>query len=528
MTCPHYDIAIVQRSKGKSVVAAAAYQSGQSLFSEYDKKRKSYAEKHGIVHTEIMLPPNAPQEYADRETLWNAVEKVEKNWNSQLARRFIMALPVELSREEQIRLMEEYCQKQFVSKGMIADIAIHDKGDGNPHAHVLLTLRPMDKDGRWMDKSHKVTLSDAEGNPILDANGNPKTQKINVVDWNDQKYGEIWRHEWEIIQNQYLEKAGRNERVDLRSFERQGKEDAPQIHLGPEATAMERRGERTILGDWNREIKRLNNLRRAILEAIKSLKEWLNDIGEKIRREAMIEKPEDQNLADVLACYMEIRKDERADWSKAGQNKGQIHDLKRIAHSIAYLRENDIATVAAFKQKLDEINERSNELRSAIRNNDKKIGDIDSLIDAIDTVKRTETVHQKYETIHWKSRKEKYREEHADELKAYARAIRIVNANQDKLPINRKAMRNEQKELQKLNEELTAELESIKAETEELKQVKYYVQQAVPEELGQDVSRPGKKPSVLALYAEKQKLVDERERQKQRESQHERKQNMQL
>ena len=86
MPCPHHDIKIVQRSNRQSAVAAAAYQSGERLFSEYDQKQKYYAEKRGIVHTEIMLPPHAPPEYADRNTLWNAAEAVEKQWNSQLAR----------------------------------------------------------------------------------------------------------------------------------------------------------------------------------------------------------------------------------------------------------------------------------------------------------------------------------------------------------------------------------------------------------------------------------------------------------
>ena len=161
MPCPHYDIKIVQRSKRQSAVAAAAYQSGDRLFSEYDQRQKSYSEKQGIVHTEILLPENAPPGYADRNTLWNAVEAVENQWNSQLARRFIMALPRELSREEQIRLMREYCQAQFVSKGMIADFAIHDKGDGNPHAHILLTLRPMDEQGHWSTPLTGTTRSTA-------------------------------------------------------------------------------------------------------------------------------------------------------------------------------------------------------------------------------------------------------------------------------------------------------------------------------------------------------------------------------
>lgn len=154
MPCPHYDIKIVQRSKRQSAVAAAAYQSGDRLFSEYDQRQKSYSEKQGIVHTEILLPENAPPEYADRNTLWNAAEVAEKQWNAQLARRIILAIPREIPPERQADLIRDYCREFFVSKGMIADFAVHDKGDGNPHAHILLTMWAMDEKGRW--KSHKA------------------------------------------------------------------------------------------------------------------------------------------------------------------------------------------------------------------------------------------------------------------------------------------------------------------------------------------------------------------------------------
>ena len=154
--CPHFDLKIVQRSKRQSAVAAAAYQSGERLFSEYDQKQKYYSHKSEIVHTEIMLPPHAPPEYADRNTLWNAAEAIEKQWNSQLARRFVLAIPRELPRSQYADLIRDYCREFFVSKGMIADFAIHDKGDGNPHAHILLTMRAMDEQGKWLPKSRKV------------------------------------------------------------------------------------------------------------------------------------------------------------------------------------------------------------------------------------------------------------------------------------------------------------------------------------------------------------------------------------
>ena len=212
MPCPHHDIKIVQRSNRQSAVAAAAYQSGERLFSEYDQKQKYYAEKRGIVHTEIMLPPHAPPEYADRNNLWNAAEAVEKQWNSQLARRIVLAIPREIPSEQHADLIRDYCREFFVSKGMIADFAIHDKGDGNPHAHILLTMRAMDETGKWLPKSRKVYDLDKNGERIRLPSGNWKSHKEDTVDWNDQKYGEIWRQGWAATANRYLEANDRPER----------------------------------------------------------------------------------------------------------------------------------------------------------------------------------------------------------------------------------------------------------------------------------------------------------------------------
>ena len=136
--CPHFKITIVKRSQGQSAVAGAAYQSGERLFSEYDQKTKFYNKKKELVHAEIMLPSHAPPGYADRATLWNAVEAVENQWNSQLARRIVLAFPVEVPKKQYLKMIRDFCQEQFVSKGMIADFAIHDKGDGNPVSYTHL------------------------------------------------------------------------------------------------------------------------------------------------------------------------------------------------------------------------------------------------------------------------------------------------------------------------------------------------------------------------------------------------------
>ena len=266
MPCPHNEITIVQRSQRQSAVAAAAYQSGEKLFCEYDQQVKHYPEKRGIVHNEILLPPNAPQEYADRNTLWNAAEAVEKQWNSQLARRWVLTIPREIPPDQYAVLVREFCQKQFVSKGMIADFAIHDPHPPghNPHAHVMLTMRAMDEHGKWLPKSRKVYDLDENGERIKLPSGRWKSHKEDTVDWNDQKYCEIWRHEWEVIQNRYLEANDRPERVDLRSYARQGLDIVPTVHEGAAVRQMEKRGIQTNIGNLNREIRAANSLMKSI------------------------------------------------------------------------------------------------------------------------------------------------------------------------------------------------------------------------------------------------------------------------
>ena len=273
MPCPHNEITIVQRSQRQSAVAAAAYQSGEKLFCEYDQQVKHYPEKRGIVHNEILLPANAPPEYADRNTLWNAAEAVEKQWNSQLARRWVLTIPREIPPDQYAVLVREFCQKQFVSKGMIADFAIHDPHPPghNPHAHVMLTMRAMDEHGKWLPKSRKVYDLDENGERIKLPSGRWKSHKEDTVDWNDQKYCEIWRHEWEVIQNRYLEANDRPERVDLRSYARQGLDIVPTVHEGAAVRQMEKRGIQTNIGNLNREIRAANSLARSVWTTRKSV-----------------------------------------------------------------------------------------------------------------------------------------------------------------------------------------------------------------------------------------------------------------
>ena len=221
-----------------SAVAATAYRSGGKITNEWDGMIHDYTRKRGIVHSEILLPSNAPPDFQDRGTLWNSVEQIEKACNSQLARELEVALPIELSREEQVRLVRAYCSSQFVSRGMCADFNIHDTGSGNPHAHILLTMRPMDERGKWLPKSKKEYVLDESGERIRLPSGNFKTRKVDLVDWNSQENAEVWRKAWADLANEYLAQNNRPERIDHRSYERQGIDQIPTVHIGVAASQM--------------------------------------------------------------------------------------------------------------------------------------------------------------------------------------------------------------------------------------------------------------------------------------------------
>lgn len=250
----HLHLRYIKRSSGESVVGFAAYCSGERLRSQYDGCTH-YKSRSDVVFEKIFLPMNAPEVYRDRETLWNSVEMFEGR-TGQLARAIDLDLPIELNREDQIHLICDYVQQTFVDKGMCADVVIHDRENGNPHAHVILTLRAIDEDGHWARKWKKNYLLDEEGKRIYD----PKTKRyrcgpsIPLHDWSDSKNAEKWRCGWADACNRALAHRGLETRVTHESYKRQGLDRLPQIHLGRKVTALERRNIHTDRGRKNREI----------------------------------------------------------------------------------------------------------------------------------------------------------------------------------------------------------------------------------------------------------------------------------
>ena len=465
------------------MIGAAAYQSGDKIYSEYEHEWKSGDHLERIIHKEILLPPNAPEKYRDRATLWNAVDAAEDKSTAQTARRIIMALPKELTQEQNIALIRNYCQTSFVDRGMIADFAVHDDEEGNPHAHVLLTMRSLNEQGEWNMKTRTEFILDENGKCIQTANGKFKRRCVSWDGWNDRGNCEVWRHEWEVMQNAALEKAGREERIDMRSFERQGIELAPTVHLGPAASALEKKGIRTELGDHNRAVKLINALFTAIKNKMKALLEWLTELTEVINDQQKLESPGDYPLLSVLMAYYDLREKERWDWSNGARNKGGINDLKEKAAVLSFMKDHDIYSIKDFARLLNATSSKIREMESDKKAKEKRIRDIDAILDAVKTLKELNPIREKYNGIHFAKSKEKYRQEHADELARIDKANRLLHKLNVTLPINIKTLRAESAQLRAEVEAMLPELENVKSELDEQMKIRSHVRKVLPETL---------------------------------------------
>ena len=492
MPCPHFSVSIVKRSQQKSAVAGAAYQSGTNLFCDYQQTWKRYKRKEGVLHAEVLLPVNAPAAYKDRSILWNAVEKAEIAWNAQLARRIIMALPVEVPEEQYPEMVRAYCQKYFVDKGMCCDFAIHDDGKEprNPHVHILLTLRSINANGEWMDKCHKVYDLDGSGNRIPLSNGDWKSHRKNVNDWNNPSNCEIWRHGWEEIQNEYLLRNRRPERIDLRSYQRQGKEQLPTVHMGRAACAMEKRGEESYLGNLNRDIRAVNRLTASMKKIIRELRAWLKMHLEESRQRRSDKKIERcPPLLDHLYSWWLIRSNERSSWKNVhAQFQGGVNDWRRIKDAISYLQENQLFTVEALTAKLDSIETKSADLREKMKKAEVRLKNIARIREAKLTMEQLHDIYAGYARIFFKKAKEKYWQEHKEELQRYDKASRYLMKVNGNTEIDAAAMAAESRRLTAARQKWKTELDSLRPDLDQLRNVKRWVDRALEEEVPEHLS----------------------------------------
>ncbi len=234
----------------------AAYCSRSKMFDEQTGKTYNYTKRTDLVYHEVMLPDHAPVEFLNSAILWNNVENIERSRNARLARAIIIALPKELDTQSHITMVKQYVQENFIKYGMCADVSIHDKGNGNPHVHILLTTRPLDPDGKWMVKQHRNYLIDENGKRIIDpSTGRYKLgRSIKTCDWDEPKQVQKWREGWAKVCNLQFQLHNIDKEVTCLSYAKQGIDREPTKHLGAKVKAMESRGIHTNRGIDNRKI----------------------------------------------------------------------------------------------------------------------------------------------------------------------------------------------------------------------------------------------------------------------------------
>ena len=420
MAIYHLEAKVIGRSTGRSAVAASAYMSCSKILNDYDGVLHDFTRKRGLVWEHIFLPENAPQEWQERSELWNAVERAEKTKDSRLARELVVALPVELNKEQWISLLTDYIQINFVADGMCADVAIHDTDGHNPHAHIMLTVRPLDDKGKWQYKTEKEYLckrngeekgftateflqakaqgwekqyqyyvgkkkvymppSEAEQNNYERANKYPKSTKFGrqnpiTARWNSDEQLVIWRENWAQITNKYLDKANRPDaHIDHRSHAARGIDEQPTIHEGYVAQAMERNGLIADRCEINRQIKADNALIRELKAAVKKISQSI-----KTTVPALAEAMETVREKVIVICYhilhTKIGKRKISDYTKSARAtvekyKGvvkQISDKKKERKKLQKQKESTpVLKIIAHRELARRIAELSEEIEELI------------------------------------------------------------------------------------------------------------------------------------------------------------------
>ena len=323
----HFEAKVISRGTGRSVVAAAAYASCSRIYNDYDGVTHDYTKKRGNLYSEVFLPSNAPPEWQDRSELWNAVEEAEKTKDSRLGRELITALPIELELEDWKSMFKDFIEEECTDKDMCADVSIHDTDGHNPHAHILLTIRPLDDKGRWQAKTQKeylckrgdeeqgftaaefkaaqadgwekqyqykvgkkkvyMTPSEAEAHGYERANKYPKSTRYGrqnpiCAEWNCEEQVLRWRKAWEEVTNKALEQNSINARIDCRSFKERGITEQPTIHEGVAAQIMEQCGIVSDGRELNRQIREDNKLLRELKAAVQALTDKVKNSAKNI------------------------------------------------------------------------------------------------------------------------------------------------------------------------------------------------------------------------------------------------------
>ena len=435
---------------GHSAVEQASYISREKMYCEYDGQTYYPKYSEDLVHCVVLLPENAPEKYKDPYVLWNSVELVEKSKDAQLARTFRIELPNEWSYDLAKEVVKDYCERNFVSKGMCVQYAIHDsennQGQRNLHCHIMLTLRSIDELGKWMPKQRKVYQKDENGERIPDIDiktGQQKVDKqnrkqwkcttIQTNDWNSRENAKIWRKDLADTINAVNAKIGMTDKFwEYRSFKEQGLDIIPQIHLGEKASAMERAGIRTIRGDINRDIIARN----AIIDAARAVYEKAKDeLAQAMAIPATVVKAFKSEIIDVIRKVAERNNNRLSLPIVKGKFIGAVSDrasLQDKAKMEAYVQSKGWTT-------FDEMQAERKATQAEYEKLGKSRGDMSARIDYLEKLLGFHEQYEPYQKVnaeYWKLKKaeekngkplgffrksqaEEYKRKHQTELNTY-------------------------------------------------------------------------------------------------------------
>lgn len=421
MAMYHFNVTQVSRGKGQSSVASASYISGERIRDDYYGKTHDYTKKGGVLYSEILLPDYAPERLKDRETLWNEVEKTEKHPKAQLCYNFNFALQNELTYEENLEIAQRFIKENFLARGMIVDYAIHNpvrKDDiPNPHVHMLIPIRPLNKDGTWGEKQHRVYLFDENNNPVLDEKGKQKFNAVPTTDWGSPDTLREWRKAYADIFNEAFEKKGLSCRIDSRSYADMGLDIIPTIHEGPHVRAMEAKGIKTDKGNHNRRVKMLNNLLAKLALKFSSIFEWISSFLEECKKEKVYAP----SLCSLLNDYYDYHYEEA--WSQ----KSKIRNIKERASVFLFLEENKISSFDDLKDFVRASYDKVNAMEKDMKEKKDRIAQINNVRRYREMYKKYLPVYQSLQRKKFNYYKEKYKDEHSKELDNFYLARRMLD-----------------------------------------------------------------------------------------------------
>ena len=482
MALYHFHVGRVLRSRGQSSVEAAAYRAGEKLEDRYYGKTVDYTAKGGVLYSEIMAPNYVPESLLDRETLWNAVEEIEKHPKAQLAYSFDIALQNEFSMEENIAMAKRFVMENFVAKGMIADMAVHDPdkegGIQNPHVHVMCPIRPVKEDGSWGEKQKREYLMDENGAPILDDKGKPKYNAVPTTEWHCPETLEHWRKAWADLVNAEFEKHGIDARIDHRSYMEQGVDLIPQVHEGPHVRNMEAKGIKTEKGNLNRWIAEIN---KGILALSKRIKDILFNIADLIKIIAEMETELKQpTVLEYVNAYFAKRNEATATYAY-GRNKAKVANLKLYAKVTDYLHANKVTSVEDFREIVSGRQKELSDLNAVMKKKSAEMKELKDMIRYGEWYKQAQPILREICSTKNAKKKEQIKSQNDETMRKYYVAKRILFEEKKVGKIDIEGWQKRIDDLQSSYNEEYAKYKELAAETKLLRDIHKYIDEAVRE-----------------------------------------------